>query len=119
VWRWASRGLDTRFLLDRAQHISGTRDVRQIDFGLDLVFATRGARRSRGGRRFLGMSAEVVPDQNGFVFFQRAGVRFLFGNTDFGEHVKNRLALDLQLPRQIIDSNLTHPPSRLLPTGSG
>jgi hypothetical protein len=35
-------------------------------------------------------------------------VRFLFGDTDFRQHVKNGFALDFQLTGQIIDSNL-HP----------
>jgi len=36
-------------------------------------------------------------------------MRLLFGHTHRGQSVENRLALDLQFARQIIDSNFTHP----------
>jgi len=45
-----------------------------------------------------------------FVFLDRTRVRLLFGDSDFSQDVKNRLALDFQFPGQIVDSNLTHPP---------
>jgi len=45
-----------------------------------------------------------------FVFLDRTRVRFLLGNSDLDQDVKNRLALDFQFPGQIVDSNLTHPP---------
>ena len=37
------------------------------------------------------------------------GVRFLFGHSDERKHVENRFALDFQLSREIVDSNLAHP----------
>ena len=60
------------------------------------------------------MRAEIFPYQHRFVLFDGTGVRLLLGYSDLGERVKNRLALDFQLPCQIVDSNLAHPPSRLL-----
>ena len=60
------------------------------------------------------MGAQVFADKLRFVLFKRAGVRLLLGNTDDRESVKNRLALDFQFPRQIIDSNLAHPLSLFL-----
>ena len=45
-----------------------------------------------------------------FVVFERTGVRLLLGDTNFRKNVENRLAFDFQLPSQIVDSNLTHPP---------
>jgi hypothetical protein len=54
------------------------------------------------------MAAEPLPHELSFVLFKRAGMRFFLGDTDLGQHVKNSLALDLQLTGQIIDSNL-HP----------
>jgi hypothetical protein len=63
------------------------------------------------------MSAEVLAHQNRLVLFQRTGVRFLLRHSHFGEYVENRLALNFQLACQIVDSNLTHPPSRFFPTG--
>jgi len=37
-----------RFLLlgDGAQHIAGSRNMRKVDLGLDLIFAVSGTRRS-------------------------------------------------------------------------
>jgi len=42
----------------------------------------------------------------GFVDFDRAGVRFFLGDTDLDQNVENRLALYLEFPCQVIDSNL-------------
>ena len=42
-------------------------------------------------------------------------MRFLLGDSDFGQHVENRFTFDFQLSRQIVNSNLTHPP--LCPSG--
>jgi len=44
------------------------------------------------------------------MVLEGTGVRFFLGNSNFGENVKNGLAFDFQLPGQIVDSNLTHPP---------
>jgi hypothetical protein len=97
---------------DGAQHVSGPRNVREVDLGLDLFFAVNGARSSPCRTRCrIGASAEMLPHQVRFVIFQRAGVRFLLRDAHRGQHVKNFLALDFQLTGQIVDSNLTHPPS--------
>jgi hypothetical protein len=58
----------------------------------------------------LARSAEMGANFLGFVVFERTGMRLLLGDTDFGQHIENRFAFDFQLPGQIIDSNLTHPP---------
>jgi hypothetical protein len=96
-------------LRDGAQHVSGPRNIRQVDLGLDSFVAVAGTRSLRRTRRSLGASAEMLPHQFRFVIFQRTGVRFLLRNTHRGQNVKNFLALDFQLTGQIIDSNLTHP----------
>jgi hypothetical protein len=101
-------------LLDSAQHISRPGDIRQIDLGLDFVFGPSRAGRFRGRGSFFRITADMPADQYRLVLFDGAGVRLLLGDTDFGERVKNGLALDFQLTRQIVDSNLAHPPSRLL-----
>ena len=44
------------------------------------------------------------------VRFQRAGVGLAASHAEFRENVENRAALDFQLARQIVDTNLTHPP---------
>jgi hypothetical protein len=101
-------------LRDRTQNIAGTGNMRQVDLGLDLVFDMSGTRRLRRCRPCLRMSAQMLADQFRLVLLQRAGVRFLLGNTHHWQNVKNRLALDFQFPGQIVDSNLTHPLSRFL-----
>jgi urocanate hydratase len=44
------------------------------------------------------------------VFFQRTGVRLLFGDSNFRQNIEDGLAFDFQFPGQVVDSNLTHPP---------
>jgi hypothetical protein len=58
------------------------------------------------------IAAPLEMDANllGFMIFKRAGVRFLLGNADFFQHIENRLTFDFQLPGQVVNSNLTHPP---------
>jgi hypothetical protein len=63
--------LDSLFLLrDRAQHVTGTRDVRQVNLGLEFFFAVRGSRRlGRSGSCFA-MCTQVFPYELRFVLFQ-------------------------------------------------
>src|SRR6476646_4644793 len=46
-----------------------------------------------------------------FIHLDGAGVGLLFRYAHDGEHVENRFTLYFQLPGQVIDSNLLHPPS--------
>ncbi len=49
------------FLCNRAQHVAGTRDMREVNLGLEFVFTVRARRlRARGGG--FGMSTEMLPD---------------------------------------------------------
>jgi hypothetical protein len=97
---------------DGAQYVSRPRNVGEVDLGLDLFFAVNRARSSpRRTRRRFGAAAEMLPHQVRFVIFQRAGVRFFLRDAHRGQHIKNFPALDFQLTGQIVDSNLTHPPS--------
>jgi hypothetical protein len=84
--------------------------VGEIDLGLDFVGLAPGTRRP--GRRGLCFSsgAEVGPHLFRLVHFDRTGVRLFLSDSDFDQDVKNRFAFDFQLPGQIVDSNLTHPP---------
>jgi hypothetical protein len=98
-------------LRDGAQDVSRSRNVREVDFGLDPFVAVSGTRSLRRTGRPLGAAAEMFPHQLRFMLFQRTGVRFLLRDAHRGQHVKNFFALDFQLTGQIVDSNLTHPPS--------
>jgi hypothetical protein len=98
-------------LAQKIQHIPGLGDVRKINFGLDLV--RLGAARTgslAAARRFTAL-AKVGPYLVRFVVFERTGMRLLLGDTDFGQHIENCFAFYFQLPGQIVDSNLAHPPS--------
>src|ERR1035438_5869347 len=101
-------------LRDGPQHVSGARNMREVDLGLDFFFAMSGTRRrpcrTRGR---IGTAAEMLAHQIRFVVFQGTGVRFLLRDAYRGEGVKNFLALDFQLTGQIVNSNLTHPLSFL------
>jgi hypothetical protein len=105
------------FLLrDRTEHVARTRNMRQINLGLDLFFAMSGGTgRSVSRRRSFAMRAEALAHQFCFMLLERTGVRFFLGNTDLSEHVKYRFALDLQLTGQIIDSNLHQFPCCFIP----
>jgi hypothetical protein len=97
--------------MERLQHISRLGDVGQVDLGLDFVAfraaGTRSARRS--GLRF---GVEVSPHLFRFMVFQGAGMGLLFRDSDLWKYVENGFAFDFQLPGQIVDSNLAHPPFR-------
>jgi hypothetical protein len=95
---------------NRFEHISRFRDVRQINLGLySLGFSAAGAGGLCGGMT-LASPLEMGANLLRLVFFERAGVRLLFGNADFLQNIEDRLAFDFQFSGQIVDSNLTHPP---------
>jgi hypothetical protein len=96
-------------LRDQLQNIARLGDVRQVNLRLDffrLSPETRTARR----RTRLGGRAEVRPHFFRLVVLERTGVRLLLGDSNFGENIKDGLALDFQFPGQVVDSNLTHLP---------
>jgi hypothetical protein len=49
-------------------------------------------------------------DLVGLMVFDRAGVGLAFTQAEFSQHVKNLTALDFHLSREIVNSNLAHPP---------
>jgi hypothetical protein len=88
--------------------------MREIDLRLEsLCFGASGARGPcalsvAGG---LKMGAHLLC----FMVFKRAGMRLLLGDAHFGQHIEDCFAFYFQLSRQIVNSNLTHPP--LCPSG--
>ena len=98
------------FLIVQFLHIARFIDMRQVNLCLDFVCVACGER-AFGGRRSscLGCT-EVGAHLFRLVFLQRAGMGFLLGDSYFGQYIENGLALDFELPGQIIDSNLTHQP---------
>jgi hypothetical protein len=83
--------------------------MRQINLGLNFVSLAPGSRCARRRTRF-GGSTEVGPHLFRLMVLERTGVRFLLGDPNFGENIKDGLALDFQFSGQIVDSNLTHLP---------
>jgi len=63
----------------------------------------------RSALRFAGPT-QVSADLLRFVLFNGTGVRLLFSDAYFRKCVENRFAFDFQLPGQIVNSNLGHPP---------
>jgi hypothetical protein len=90
------------------QHVAGLRDMRQINLGCHDLRGARCLRAclARGARSLHKMGAHLI----GLIVLQGTGVSLAGGQAKFCKHVKNLLALDLQLARENIDSNLTHQP---------
>jgi hypothetical protein len=103
-----SARLDLILLLlgkDGLQHISWLGDMREIDFGRNGLCS---ARSSRG--RMAARAIELRTHFFGFIFLERTGVRLSRTDAELCQDIKNLAALDFQLSREIVDSNLTHPP---------
>jgi hypothetical protein len=94
---------------NRSQHISGTGNVGQIDFGLDFFFATQWTRRLRAGRRRFGRAAQVDPHFFRFMILDGTGMGLLLRHPDGSQRVENGFALHFQLSGEIVNSNLAHP----------
>jgi hypothetical protein len=94
--------------LDGPQNVAGLGDVGEIDFRNDALgsFGRRGAGAASRVLAALKMRANLV----GLIVFQRTGVGLAACQAEFRQYVKNLLALDFHLAREIVDSNLTHPP---------
>jgi hypothetical protein len=93
---------------DGLHHVAGLGDVREVDFG-------RNGLRGAGGR---GSAVAARPRSTLIMranFFrleilQRTGMGLAAGQAEFRQYVKNLPALDFHLAREIVDTNLTHPP---------
>jgi hypothetical protein len=97
-------------LADGIQHVAGPGNIRKIDLGLNLArIHTARPRRLRCRLRFIG-ATQVGAHFFGLMFFHGTRVRLLFRDADRRKCVENRFAFDFQLPGQIVNSNLAHPP---------
>jgi hypothetical protein len=104
-------GLGFLFLFlgqDGLQYVAGLGDMREIDFGRKALRSARGLRAcvASRSRSALKMRANLLR----FVFLQRTGMGLAGGQAELRQYVKNLPALDFHLAREIVDSNLTHPP---------
>jgi len=84
----------------------------KIDLGLDFIGF--GASGSRGPARSLRLTGgtEACTHLFRFMVFERTGMALLLSNSDLRKYIENRFAFNFQLPCQIVDSNLAHPPFR-------
>jgi hypothetical protein len=95
---------------DRLQDIARLGNMRKIDLGLDFVsISPAGPRGSARGLGFAG-GAEVCAHLHRLVLFKGTGMSLLLRDPNLWKYVENRFAFDFQLPCQIVDSNLAHPP---------
>jgi hypothetical protein len=84
----------------------------EVDLGLDFIGV--GASRPGGpaGSLRSAAGAEAGTDLVRFMVFERTGMALLLGDSNFRKYIENRFTFDFQLPCQIVDSNLAHPPFR-------
>ena len=117
-WRYRSRfawghkapaSLGFLFLLfgeDCLHHVAGLRHVREIDFWSNDLRNPRSTTGVACPCSMLEMRAYLL----GFVLFNRARVSLALTHAKFHENVENLATLDFQLAREIVNSNLAHPP---------
>jgi len=58
--------------------------------------------------RHASTTLHALPDLLGDVFVNGAGMSFLLGDTELGQHVENCMRWDFELPRQLVDSDFRH-----------
>src|SRR6266852_9096943 len=84
----------------------------KIDLGLDFIGVGAAKPRGAAGTLCLAGGAELRAHFFRFMVFERTGMALLLGDSNLGKYIENRFAFDFQLPCQIVDSNLAHPPFR-------
>jgi hypothetical protein len=88
--------------------IAGLGDMREVDLGCNALRGARCRTAPLAGRTasVLDMRADLVC----LIVLQRTGVGLAGAQAELRQYVKNLTALDFHLAREIVDSNLTHPP---------
>jgi len=99
------------FLLgqNRLHRIAGLRNVRKVEFGgrrLRPMAIGRTCGMRPRPRLLNKMRANLIR----FLRLERTGVCLSSSNAKLGKNVENRERLDFQLFREIVDTNLAHPP---------
>src|ERR1035438_6157069 len=89
-------------------HVAGLGDMREVDSWRYALRSARG-RSSRVTARARS-TLNVCTDLLCLVRLQRTGVSLAGAQTEFRQNVKNLPALDFHLAREIVDTNLAHPP---------
>ena len=96
------------FGLDSLQYVAGLGDMREINLGGNCLRGARTRCACLAGkpRPMLKMRADLV----GLIILQRTGVGLAGAQAELCQYIKNLPALDFHLAREIVDTNLTHPP---------
>jgi hypothetical protein len=89
-------------------HVAGLGDMREVDFWRYALRSARGRTScvTARARSTLNMCADFLC----LVRLQGTGVSLAGAQAEFRQNVKNLPALDFHLAREIVDTNLTHPP---------
>jgi hypothetical protein len=97
-----------RFFLarqDSLQYIARLGDVGEINLGTILLLIANACRWCRAGS-----ALKMRTDLFGFTRLDGTRVGFAICHIHVFQGIENLLTLDFQLARQIVNSNLTHPP---------
>jgi hypothetical protein len=89
-------------------HVAGLGDVREINLGRNCLGRAR--RRTAAVARCPRSTLKLRTNFVSLVVFNRTGVGLALTQAELRQHVKNLTAFDFHLAREIVDSNLTHPP---------
>jgi hypothetical protein len=81
------------------------RDGRRFGVGWPVLW---GGFEFAAGRRFGVLMPIVAAQLKHHVVVQRAGVRFFIRDSQFGELLQYFVSLNFQLPRQLVNSDLSH-----------
>jgi hypothetical protein len=93
---------------DSLQRIAGLGDVGEIDLGLKRLGRTRLRRARIAGRARppFKLRANLLR----LMFFKRTGVRLAICQPQLRQNIQDLTAFHFHLAREIVDSNLAHPP---------
>jgi hypothetical protein len=71
-------------------------------------FGNRHGAGSFPARRVASSALQSLPDNQRDRLVDGAGMGFLFGNTELGQHVDNRVRWNFELPCQLVDADFRH-----------
>lgn len=94
---------------DGLHHIARLRDVGQVNLWCNCLRSAR--RRSAAGvARPTRSMLEVCANFVSFMFLDRTRMSLPLTHAEFREYIKNLATLDFHFAREIVNSNLAHPP---------
>jgi len=106
VTRRRGRGRGRFGLHDGLRLGLSVRDGRRFGVGWSAVLS--GGFGFAAGRGFRILMPVIAAQLQHHVVFQRAGVRLFIRDAEFGEFFQYFVSLDFQLPRQLVNSDLSH-----------